>query len=151
MELNTYIQKLQKVANNPTDFVFKILVTNKTYVLAVPKRRLLESGTDANDLLITPSYAVQTVKRKNKKGQTTTHVTLKDTGRLYRSFKLIREGSIIDFTAPIDLKTGELADHYSGNELFGFSPTDSDEIFLEFIKPALIDLIEGDGNIDINF
>ena len=128
--------------------VLKELKDSEPYVLGIPKRRLYNFGTDANDVPISPEYADSTKTKKKSKGQRTSFPTLRDTGVLYKSFKLVSEGSAIDFRVPNNKKTMGLTEHYGDNELFGFSPKDEEQIFKLFIKPALDDLIEGDGIID---
>lgn len=150
MKLDTYISRLTSASNDLTNFIFKDLKSREAYVLAVPKRRLGVSGTDANDQQINPLYAESTIRRKKKKGQSTRHVTLKDTGNLYSTFKLVKENSAIDFRAPATKKSRGLVEHYDSNELFGLSPKDNEEIYRIFIKPTLEELLEGDGIIDLN-
>ena len=149
MDIDVYIKRLQKVANDYQSFVFNVSKKSEPYILAIPKRRLFNKGTDANDTSIKPSYEDSTIATKKSRGQRTSHVTLRDSGDLYKSFKLVKEGNSIDFTVPNNDVTDFLSGHYSGNELFGFSPDDGEKIFKLFIKPALDDLINGDGNINI--
>lgn len=150
MKLDTYISRLTTATADLTSFIFKDLKGRENYVLAVPKRRLGVSGTDANDEKINPLYAESTIRRKKNKGQSTRHVTLKDTGNLYSTFKLVKENSAIDFSVPITEKSIGLVEHYDNNELFGFSQKDNEEINRIFIKPTLEKLLEGDGIIDLN-
>lgn len=148
MNIDTYIARLKAVADNYTEYVYKELKESENYVLRIPRLRMSISGTDANDKKISPLYAESTKKRKQRKGQRTSNVTLKDSGDLRSSFYLVREGSAIDFRVGNFPYINDLVSHYSGNELFGFSPKDEAEIYRIFIKPALEKLISGDGIID---
>lgn len=148
MRLDDYIARLNVVIKNPDDWFFKIVKGREQYVLAIPRRRLSLMGTDANDKLITPKYADKTIKNKQRKGQRTKNVTLKDTGKLHQSFELIKENGAIDFKADAPYLF-KLQEHYDGNELIGFSPKDNEQIFKLFILPELEELINQD--IDLEF
>lgn len=147
MKLDAYINRLQKVTDNPTKWFYDVIKGRENYVLAIPKRRLGLLGTDANDKKISPAYKESTISRKKRKGLRTSVVTLKYTGRLYDSFKLINNTNAIDFTASTPYLS-DLTSHYSSNELIGFSPKDEEQIVRLFIDPALDELING-VNIDI--
>jgi hypothetical protein len=151
MNVDSYINRLKNVSKNHGKYVMNLLEERKGYVLGIPKQRLYQKGTDANDLKIKPAYKESTIERKRRKGKRTSHVTLNYTGKLWRSFKLIREGNSIDFTVPNNDVTDFLTSHYSGNELFGFSPKDAEEIYRRFIEPPLEELIYPKDGIDIDF
>ena len=151
MNLDTYINRIQNLSQNLEKKVYEELKNAENFVLAIPKRRMSLYGTDANDKPITPLYSPATVKRKRKKGKTASHVTLRETGKWKKSFRLMREGKNITFTAPNNAKTGFLVNKYSSNELFGFSPQDGEKIFQIWIKPYINDIIYPDENIDIDF
>lgn len=157
MDLDTYINRLTAVANNYNGYVTKLLESRKGYVLAIPKQRLYQHGTDANDEKISPvgkSYSVYSksyVKKKRKKGKRTSHVTLNYSGRLWSSFKLITTQKGIDFKPQETKVTRFLEGHYSNNKLFGFSPKDEEQIFKLFIKPELQKLINPKEDIKIKF
>lgn len=148
MRLDQYINRLSKVSKNPSKWFFEILQGRENYVLAIPKRRLSLLGTDAYDKKITPSYSKPTIERKSRKGQRTGNVTLKDSGALHKSFKLISNQNSIDFTASASYLS-DLTNHYSSNELIGFSPKDEEQIFKLFIVPEFNSLINGAGDIEI--
>lgn len=151
MKVSNYIIGLENLANDYGGFIFKILKVREAYVLAIPKRRLSIFGTDAKDNLITPKYSEGTVKRKKSEGKISSHVTLRQTGNLYSTFRIVKENGSIDFTVPNNDVTSFLSEHYSSNELFGFSPKDEEKIYNLFIKPAIEKIINPKEGIDINF
>jgi len=157
MDLDTYINRLTSVANNYNGYVSKLLKSRKGYVLAIPKQRFYQYGTDANDERIFPVgktysvYAPSYVKKKRRRGKRTSHVTLNYSGKLWDSFKLIDTQKGIDFTVPSTKATKFLEGHYSSNKLFGFSPSDEEKIFQLFIKPELENLINPKEDIKIKF
>ena len=67
MDLEIYINKLNIAVSDYSSFIHNILSKREAYVLAIPKRRISLSGTDANDQKITPLYAQSTIKKKQKK------------------------------------------------------------------------------------
>jgi len=149
MDLDTYVKRIEHLGNNYTKEVWKLLSGVDGYILGIPKQRMYLYGTDANDMPLRPKYKPSTIKKKKKKGQTSSHVTLRDTGKWKASWKLVKVGNKITFTAPNDSKTGYLVEHYEGNELFGFSPRDGEEIFKRWIKPYIDDIIFPNEKIDI--
>ena len=150
MLLQDYISVLEGILINYDSYIYTILKGKENYVLAIPKRRLYDRGTDANDKLIQPKYSRPTISFKRKKGKRVSHVTLRDTGQLYRSFRLYRSGGAISFSVPNNEITTFLTQHYSSNELFGFSRTDELKIFELFIKPEIEKIIYPQTDIDID-
>tara|TARA_R110002020_G_scaffold453632_1_gene668613 strand:- start:10988 stop:11443 length:456 start_codon:yes stop_codon:yes gene_type:complete len=149
MKLDTYINRIKNLSSNLEELIYKELKEKENFVLAIPKRRLYQKGTDAFDVKITPPYKPSTIRYKKNKGQVKSHVTLRDTGKLYSTFKIVKEGKNIDFTVPNNSKTIFLTNHYEGNELFGFSPNDGEKVFELFIKPFLEEIINPNEDIDI--
>lgn len=149
MDLSVYLARIENLTKNYENHVYELLERSSNYVLAIPKQRMYLRGTDANDEKITPSYDEWTIRDKKAKGQVTSHVTLRNTGAWKRSWKLVKEGTKITFTAPNDLKTGFLVSHYSSNELFGFSPKDGEQIYKNWIKPDIEGIIYPSETIDI--
>lgn len=70
----------------------------KRYYIELNQEQLHDSGTDSNGNPIIPPYSRRTMEIKRRKGQVSDHVTLKDTGKFYKSFKItvFRGGFIID-------------------------------------------------------
>ena len=151
MNLTQYIQYLESLQDNYADMLYDALKNREAYILAIPKRRLTNFGTDANDKKITPEYSPITKRIKGKKGKRISHVTLRDTGQLYRSFKIEKQGEAIDFFAPVNEKTSFLTTHYSSNELFGFSPRDIIEIDKLFLNGIAQKILKMDELDDYNF
>lgn len=151
MNLTQYIQYLESLQENYVDILYEALRDREAYILAIPKRRLTNFGTDANDKKITPEYSPITKAIKGKKGKRISHVTLRDTGQLYQSFRIEKQGEAIDFSAPLNEKTSFLVSHYSSNELFGFSPRDIIEIDKLFLNRVAENVLKMDELDDYNF
>ena len=83
--ISIYINELKKINSNFDFEVGKILRKNEGKILSIIKLRLFNRGVDGDNKKILPSYANRTIADKKKKGQRTSHVTLRDTGGFYKS------------------------------------------------------------------
>ena len=75
-------------------------------------------GQDAEQSEISPSYALSTVIAKQKKGQPTDRVTLKDTGALYDSIRVEATATQLIISANVEYYK-YLVIHYDTNILLG--------------------------------
>ena len=91
--------------------------------IASANRRQMFEGKRADGSFIVPEYAPATIVRKQKKGQPTDRVTLKDTGSFYsKIFVTIASRNV--FISSSDSKTGKLTGKY-GERIFGISDESS--------------------------
>ncbi len=75
----------------------------KNYIIELNQEQLYDRGVDSEGKdLGRPGYSDYTIEIKKKKGQRYDHVTLKDTGRFYKSFRIRvnKDGFTIDAKAP---------------------------------------------------
>ena len=149
MKIDEYVNRLEKFGTDPDAFVYSIIQRYKRYILAAPKRRMYNFGKDINLRDFTPSYTDLTDKIKREKGQRISHVTLRDTGVFYESLDLIKSGRLKYEMISKDEKYPLIREHYSYNQILGFSEQEVEWIFSTFIEPEIDDLIN--VNLELEF
>ena len=104
----------------------------------VANDQLYERGINGRGVEISSyePYHMSTIRIKLKKGQPVDRVTLRDTGRFHRSFKLRTdaEGFYIE---PTDGKTEMLKNRY-GSLILRLSPDNVSELLRGYIRPYLV-------------
>lgn len=140
-DLKAKLGKLLKVDENK--ILKKILsskqLQNKIIYLNTVKQ-LYEQGEDSLGRSLESiggGYSPYTIQIKNRKGQPTDHVTLKDTGDFYQSFEVINESSYIEIIASY-IKNGKDINKEWGGHVIGLKKENLqiiiDEIRVEFIQ-----------------
>lgn len=113
--VNQMIKRLQSF--NPREVAADSMVESKVDYLEWQKEQLF-AGKKKTGGKIVPPYKKSTKAIKNKKGQPTDRVTLKDTGKFYDSiFLVVIKGSGIYRTNSSDIKSKWLIEKYSENIL----------------------------------
>lgn len=109
-------------------------VERNWYYLTECIRMQLYAGLDGYDNELRPLYAQRTIKRKQRKGQPTDRVTLKDTGKFYLSLDVEFDDNGFRIVSD-DGKSKYLIAKY-GEPIFRLSNEDLSR-FLNAIRPAL--------------
>lgn len=101
------------------------------------QREQLFSGENEKGEKILPEYAARTIAIKNKKGQPTDRVTLKDTGAFYRDMFIDarKDEYIIDSA---DEKSASLQKKY-GVEIFGLNEQNQTAYVENNLEPVFLD------------
>ena len=140
-EIDSVIEQLQKFENEVDQYVLDVVEENKELVLDMNTQdQLFERGVNSKDQKILPPYTPYTVKMKKILGQPSNRVTLRNEGNFHSSFYLKRESKEIEISAT-DEKTEALVDKY-GEEIFGLTPDNLEEISNNYVKPALEEKIK---------
>jgi hypothetical protein len=101
----------------PREVAAESMVATKADYLLWQEEQLF-AGMNKKGKKIKPPYASSTKRIKNKKGQPTDRVTLKDTGKYYSSiFLVVIKGSGIYRTTSSDVKSKWLVEKYGENIL----------------------------------
>jgi len=140
-ELKARLGKLLKI--DESKILKKILsgisLQNKIIYLNTTKQ-LYEQGEDSLGRsleTIGGGYSPYTIEIKNRKGQPTDRVTLKDSGDFYQSFDVINESSYIEIIA-IYIKNGKDINKEWGGHVIGLQKENLqiiiDEIRVEYIQ-----------------
>lgn len=99
------------------------------------EEQLYKGGRNAEGNRITPGYTPLTVSIKRRKSQPTDRVTLRDTGRFYRSFFIVYDQDEFTFYAD-DSKTPGLVEKY-GPEILGLEE-ESIQALIEKIRNEVV-------------
>ena len=114
---NRKLKQLEK-AINPT--IQQTINQNKLLIVDQQTEGQMFEGKDSNDKNIVPKYALSTKIIKQKKGQPTSRVTLKDTGDLYGNIKVDAKTNEMIISANTEYFKYLVA-HYPSNTLLGLN------------------------------
>lgn len=103
------------------------------------QREQLFAGINADGENIKPEYAPRTVAIKNKKGQPTDRVTLRDTGEFYAGIFLEPREDIYVIDSA-DEKTDALVKKY-GEEIFDLATKNKDKYVEENLEQVFMDRV----------
>jgi phage gpG-like protein len=131
-EIDQYISSLDSISNNLKLIAYKAIKKNQGQILTMVKLRLFNRGIDGSGSKITPEYAPETIKIKKGKGQRKSHVTLRDSGNLYRSFVVEFKNNNIFIETNVDYKK-DLIIRY-GSEIFDLTINEVTVIIYSFIE-----------------
>lgn len=141
-------QTIDKVIQGLTDFqksvdslVLDAAMENEALILDMnTDDQLYEKGINSKGEKINPPYTNYTVKIKKELGQPSNRVTLRNEGDFHKSFYLKKKAEELEIGAT-DPKTEEIVWKY-GEEIFGLSPENLDELQEHYIKPVLEEVIK---------
>ena len=146
-EIQEYINSLTELSKNLETIAHNAIEKNQGKILSMVKLRLFNKGIDGSGSLISPYYHPETIKYKKGRGQRTSHVTLRDSGNLYRSFVVEFKNNTIFIETNLRYKN-DLISRY-GSEIFDLTITEIRIIILSFIEPEIIKELNRLKNIDI--
>jgi hypothetical protein len=134
-EIDQYISSLDNISLNLKKIVFKAVKKNQGQILSMVKLRLFNKGVDGSGSKITPDYAPETISIKKGKRQRSSHVTLRDSGNLYRSFVVEFKNNNIFIETNVDYKK-DLIKRY-GSEIFDLTINEIELIIYSFAEPEI--------------
>lgn len=146
--LSQYIRNLDVLENDLHEVINSILKKNQGKILSMIKLRLYRRGIDGSGNKITPFYADETVFRKKAKGQTKSHVTLRDKGNFYKGMYLTYSKGIITIYSK-DFKTPFLEEKY-GSNILALTKQEQEIIVDTMIEPGIFKEINKRLNSSIN-
>lgn len=124
---------VQRISSLDEGVIFEIVFNDKRIqdeiIRLNTQEQLFKRGIDSEGKRITPEYTNRTKVIKLGKGQRTDHVTLKDTGDFYNSFRVSANKVSITIDADTLKDTNDLTDKY-GDEIIGLTD-ESREILKE--------------------
>lgn len=121
----------------PQELKEEIMENKAVIVKMITEKQLYERGVNGRDEFIASyaPYAPRTIQIKQKKGQPTDRVTLKDTGEFYNSFDVVFDESGFYVTST-DEKAKYLAEKY-GRTIFRLTDENLTTLLQEYIRPIL--------------
>ena len=133
--LKEYRNKLKNVIDDFDSITDKVLDDNKQAYADENTRVLFNEGVDSQGNKL-PEYSETTKRIKEKKGQPTNRMTLKDTGDFHRGFFARLSNGKMTISSKDD-KTNELTGRY-GQDIFGLQADDRRLVSREMVLPDLI-------------
>jgi len=134
-KIDDQIKRLELVQKNLNDFVSAEILSREREILDLNRiDQLYKSGVDSDGVVIVPEYTYVTKTIKRVKGQPTDRVTLKDTGKFYKSFRVVVRKQDFEIIAR-DRKTGKLKRKY-GDEILGIAPSNLD-VVIDLIRDGV--------------
>lgn len=146
--LDAYIAELKQFGNNLKQNVIKISKQQEEDILNIVRRRLKETGQDANLSFIgPPPYSPFTIEDKKRKGDEAGHFTLFDTGSFHDKMFIEVQGGLIMIDSR-DGKTGDLINRY-GRAILGLTEQETKFVTEQLIEPKLQNMINDLPNVNI--
>lgn len=99
--------------------------------------QMLLKGVEGSGKQIRPAYTPYTVSIKRMLGQTTTHVTLKDSGDFHASVTLVADATSFHFSSD-DPKADYLIEKY-GSDVLNLTEDNVSSVVWDFIFSTLLD------------
>lgn len=120
----------------------QILLDNQELILELNRDQLNDQGVNSKgeEIFSYAPYSPYTIKRKQRKGQPTDRVTLRDTGKFQAGFKLVVTPGSYRVTSD-DKKTSLLVEKY-GPYIFGLTSENRDKLITDRILPAIFEQIQ---------
>tara|TARA_R110000851_G_scaffold51794_4_gene122689 strand:+ start:1666 stop:2127 length:462 start_codon:yes stop_codon:yes gene_type:complete len=146
-ELEEYISNLEGLSNNLEEILYATVKKNQGKILTMVKLRLFNKGVDGSGSLISPKYAPDTIFRKKKKLLRTSHVTLRHSGKLYKSFIVEFKNNNIFIATNVGYKQ-DLIDQY-GLDIFNLTLNEIRTILYSFFEPEIQKELNKVQNIDL--
>jgi len=136
-QINSYIKGLNNLKDNLSNIAIEAVEKKKGKLVGDLKLRLYRKGISGSGLPIKPEYDWKTIHIKKQSGQITSHVTLRDSGDLYKSLKLVshKKKSETDVISNLPYAL-ELIDKYGGS-IFDFTKQEVEIIIQSIIDPAI--------------
>lgn len=123
---------------NIINFLFQNQEFRKLIIDLNTEEQLHEKGVDSKGIQL-GEYTTYTKSLKQAKGQFTGHITLKDTGEFYKSFRLVMDGSAIKIIAnPIKEDTNLFKEY--GIDIVGLTEDSMSVVItkaLQLVKPYI--------------
>ena len=119
---------LEDIIRDKEDVIIDTITDNQLYLRGI-------NGMGEEIMSYRP-YAESTIKKKKKKGQPTTRVTLRDTGTFYKSFFVVFDSEGFYITAS-DEKTPLLTEKY-GEEIFRLTDENLTMLLRDHVRKELV-------------
>ena len=119
--------------------ITRIVAANQSFILDLNRSQLNDYGIKNTGDAVRPGYKNLTINLKKQKGQRIDHVTLKDEGDFYNSFRIEFTQSGF-FIKALDVKTKSLIAKY-GREILGLTEPNIEK-FLKFAYPKMLTMLK---------
>jgi len=144
--LDTQISYLNDLSSNLDKYLEEIVLKHKDKLISLIQLRLLNKGIDGDNKLL-GEYSESTKAKKRKKGQISSHITLKNTGSFYAGMFLTLESNVITIDSK-DRKTDLLTSKY-GESILELTIAEGENFTEKTIDQEIQKLLDKMGDINI--
>lgn len=135
-KLDVLIDKLTNFEQSLYDIVKRAIQDNEQFIISLNTLQM-DRGLRSDNSVITPSYEILTVKLKKAKNQPYDRVTLRDSGKFYKSL-------YIEYHSDhIRISTDETERYFKGlrpkygKDIYGLTPEDIKLVAQRFVAPRI--------------
>ena len=134
--INRFEKKLKQLKDSINPTIQDTVNRTKPLLIDEQTNEQMYKGEDSNGKQFIPSYALSTKVTKRKKGQPFDRVTLKDSGDLYKSIKVVAKTNEMIISANVEYFK-YLVTHYDQNTILGLQPDFLEKYTKQLILPNL--------------
>lgn len=135
-KLDTLINKLTNFEQSLYDIVRRAIRDNEQFIVSLNALQM-DRGLRSDNSVITPTYEILTVKLKKAKSQPYDRVTLRDSGKFYKSLYIeYHSDHIRIYTDESEPYFRDLRPKY-GNAIYGLTPEDIKLVAQRFVLPRI--------------
>lgn len=132
--------RLRKFKSILSEELEKTILENEEVIIQmITEQQLYEQGIEGRGIEIASyrPYAWSTIKRKHKKGQPVDRVTLRDTGKFYKSLHVEFDPTGGFYIVSTDYKAKYLLKRY-GTTIFRLTDSNLKILLDDYIRPSLL-------------
>lgn len=141
--IDEMLDRIVSFSENIEDYIRLEIIENEAIICDMnSETQLFEKGINADGVSIESYAPYQPITKQIKlaKGQPTNRVTLRDTGEFHASFR-VTAGESSFYIDATDWKAEKLTIGY-GDDIFGLTDENINELIWEYIYPMLIKKLE---------
>ena len=140
-KLDELISRLKNFQDEMIKVIEDVIRENEDFIIALNyEDQLYDRGVDRDDVPLKPSYAESTIKRKKRKNQITSHVTLRDEGVFHKSFYIYygEDNFEIMTSDPIE----PILKWMYNEKILGLTDSNKQYVFEKIVFPAINEKIK---------
>lgn len=135
-KLDELISKLKSFEDEIIKVIEEAIRANEDFIVALNyEDQLYDGGVDRDDVPLKPPYAESTVKRKKRKNQITSHVTLRDEGIFHKSFYIYYGDDNFEIMTSDPIEP--ILKWMYNEKILGLTDTNKQYVFEKIIAPAI--------------
>jgi len=134
--ISRFNRKLKQLKDSINPTIQETINKHKPLIIDQQTEEQMFEGKDSEGLNFVPKYALSTKKIKQKKGQPTNRVTLKDSGDLYKSITVDALTNEMIIKANVEYFK-YLVVHYNRNKILGLNEEFLDKFTCKLIVPNI--------------
>ena len=134
--VNRFNKKLQEMKASINKSIQTSIAKNESVLVDQQTEGQFDKGKDAFNISIVPKYAKSTRDYKQRNGQPTDRVTLKDSGKLYDNVQIQANTTQAVISANVNYFK-YLVVHYADNQLLGIQEPAMQKFLIKYTLPEI--------------